>query len=560
LQIVEVSGPAVFGMTESNHHFGDGAGAPRGISGEPMGMRKTAAPSRLRSRAILALMLLSLTGCASVPIGVPHEHSSSMGPQHETALGQLTASQSAQDSSAVRVLDRGADAFLERVALIEAAEQSIDAQYYIWNSDATGRYLALRLYAAAERGVRVRLLIDDINVAGRDAALASLDAHPNIELRIYNPFAERNGARKLVNFLYEFSRLNRRMHNKSFTVDGVVTIIGGRNIGDEYFDADPELNFRDREVLATGAVVAESAAMFDRFWNSGLSVPVATLTRERMPLPELAQWSAAAIADRRSLEELGFAIPDDAAVALGRLRESHAQLVRADASLVSDVPPQLDSAADTESLQASAAALVELAQTSGESILAETAYLVMDDPSLTLMASRHGAGVSVRILTNSMASNDVTANHAAYARRRVPMLRSGIRLHELRADAQYCSQVITRIGCSDGRLLGLHSKTVVFDGETVAIGSINLNMRSAYLNAETVMIIRSRELAQQVSSAIEAGMEDGNSWSVQLADGKPRWQTRRDGAALTMRREPDSGWWRRLRSRVVASLPLEKYL
>ena len=226
------------------------------------------------SGMVLALLL---SACATLPTepapradALPRELAGS------TALGSrvLSATTAHGSDSGIRLLDTGRDAFLERAALIEAAERSIDAQYYIWNSDATGRCMAARVYAAAGRGVRVRVLLDDINVGARDDVLALLDQHPNIEIRIYNPALQRRGLRWALGFLREFSRLNRRMHNKSFTVDGSVTIIGGRNIGDEYFDAHATLNFRDRDVVAVGPVVTDTAQMFDAFWNSVLARPV----------------------------------------------------------------------------------------------------------------------------------------------------------------------------------------------------------------------------------------------------------------------------------------------
>src|SRR5262245_28533559 len=200
----------------------------------------------LRHLRLALPIAVLLAACATLPEpsgtpSTPSTHLDGAG----TSLAGLVASRS---KGALRVLDTGADAFLERAALVESAERSIDAQYYIWNSDATGTYLARRIRAAADRGVRVRVLLDDINVAGRDPLLARLDEHANVEIRIFNPFARRSGAGRMLNFLGDFSRLNRRMHNKSFTVDGSVAIIGGRNIGDEYFDAATHLNFRDRDV------------------------------------------------------------------------------------------------------------------------------------------------------------------------------------------------------------------------------------------------------------------------------------------------------------------------
>ena len=464
--------------------------------------------------------------------------------------------------SDVRVLDTGADAFLERAALIEIAEQSIDAQYYIWNSDLTGRYLALRLLAAANRGVRVRLLLDDINTAGRDAVLATLDAHPDIELRIYNPFGERRGARKLLQFAFDFSRLNRRMHNKSLTVDGSVAIIGGRNIGDEYFDAHAGFNFRDRDVVATGPVVAQTGAMFDDFWNSVYSVPVSELNSERILIRTPAELGETLREDSDKLLAMGYPLPADAAASAAHLARSLAGMRHVPAHLVHDEPPQPGDEANTDKVQPTASALADIALAASREILIESAYLVLDDASLEVVRAMRDRGVKVIALTNSLSSNDVTANHAAYARRRKAIVNSGIELHELRPDAEYCAEVIViENGCAAAeRTLGLHSKTFVFDRRTVAIGSMNLNLRSAYLNAETTMIIESPEIAQQVAEAIDRAASLESSWAVTLDDANLQWRTERAGEIVTARHEPETGWWRRFKSWTIANLPLEKYL
>ncbi|HSG89361.1 MAG TPA: phospholipase D-like domain-containing protein, partial [Pseudomonadales bacterium] len=263
----------------------------------------------------LGLMLATvLTACASAGLPLPpkvvHAAPPCVAP---TALGRLTARRVDVEagSDGILLLDSGRDALRMRVALIEAAECAIDAQYYIWNSDASGQYLAVRLLAAAERGVHVRLLLDDINVGGRDGVLAALAMHPNVELQIYNPFVERRGLQRVFGFLSEFTRLNRRMHVKSFTVDRAVTILGGRNIGDEYFDAHAHLNFRDRDVLAMGDVAEQTAAMFQQFWDWPLARPIAELVGDAA-LPDASTTIAAAEGRGIELERIHGRLPRDA--------------------------------------------------------------------------------------------------------------------------------------------------------------------------------------------------------------------------------------------------------
>ncbi len=234
---------------------------------------------RLLQHLAVLLAVVLLQGCASLPPEPDKKASAAFNRPDLTSLGRL-AQASAQPNggdSGFFIQDTGRDAFLQRAALIEAAERSIDAQYYIWNSDVSGRYLARRLLLAAQRGVRVRLLLDDFNVDGRDAVFAALDSHPNIELRIYNPFATRAGPGKLLESVGDFRHVNRRMHNKTFVVDGAFGIVGGRNIGDEYFGLHPQVNFLDRDMLAVGPIVSEISSNFDHYWNSVAAYPVSDL-------------------------------------------------------------------------------------------------------------------------------------------------------------------------------------------------------------------------------------------------------------------------------------------
>lgn len=481
-----------------------------------------------------------------------------------TLLGRLAAAaaEGHDGLTGVRILDSGADAFTERLALIESAERSIDAQYYIWNSDLTGQYMAQAIHAAAERGVHVRLLLDDINVAGRDATIAALDSHHNIEIRIYNPFPQRAGVRKVFDLVTDFYRLNRRMHNKSFTVDGAVTIVGGRNIGDEYFDANPLLIFRDRDVVAIGPVVDQIGGMFDAFWNSELTYSISALTAKRLTESQADERLEGARQTQAPLEALRFELPKDAADAQRLVERSQAAMVWAPVQLVYDQPPRANEVAETSQVQPTAREFGRLAAAAQHEILIESAYLVLDDPSLNVLDDIEKRGVRVRALTNSLASNDVTPNHAAYARRRDAIVSSGIDLYELRPDAASCAALVTIDGgCSLQRIFGLHAKSFVFDAATLYVGSMNLNLRSAYLNAESALIIDSPELAGSVARAITLNMQPENSWHVTRGrDGDLVWTTQRNGAADEVRHEPETPWWRRTESGFIAMLPLEKYL
>jgi putative cardiolipin synthase len=269
-----------------------------------------------------------------------------------------------------QLLETGFEALRARDALLAAARTTIDAQYYIWNTDASGRYLAARLLAAAGRGVVVRVLLDDMNAVGRDVDLARLAVHPNVRIRIYNPGVRRGGLARVFGFVRDFSRLNRRMHNKSLTVDGAVTIVGGRNIGDEYFDLHPETNFRDRDVLAVGPVVGDVAASFEAFWTSPWTFPVAALVEGSVPLaPPPADALTGATA---AVAAAGY-VPPPALAAYAETSILPA-LEWAPARLVYDPPPGPDRLDDTSTLQPVAAALRSLVDEARDDLLLESAY------------------------------------------------------------------------------------------------------------------------------------------------------------------------------------------
>jgi cardiolipin synthase C len=489
------------------------------------------------------MSLLATTTAAALPDG---------------ALGQATAALAAghPGQSGVLLLDTGIQALRQRDALIEAAERSIDAQYYIWNSDASGRYLAARLLAAAERGVHVRVILDDINVAGRDLAIAGLAAHPNVEIRIYNPTAARGGLLRAVGFVQDFSRVNRRMHNKSFTADRAVTIVGGRNVGDEYFDLDPETNFRDRELLAVGPVVAEVNAGFEAFWNSTWTRPVESLAGRDGELPPREALEAAV----REVAGLGYAAP--AGLAGLVVQETLPALLWAPARLVFDRPPTAEEIEDSSAEQRVALELRQLVAAARSEILVESAYFILGDESLAEAARLHGAGVNLRALTNSLASNDLVPNHSGYARRRAAMLDAGIELFELRPDAAACRRLVSvSRACENGPAFSLHSKSMVLDRRVVYIGSFNLNLRSTYLNSETALIVESPELAGQVAASVEELLRPDSSWQVRRREGGGlEWVTQRDGKEVRETREPMTSFGRRFSSGFYRLFPLEKYL
>ncbi|HLV76736.1 MAG TPA: phospholipase D family protein [Marinobacter sp.] len=516
----------------------------------------------MASRRLLLLVAgvcvqLALAGCSTALKPVDHEPERPRAPVQGAFLSEQQHQHLADDSarSGFQLLDSGRDAFLVRAALIEAAEHYIDAQYYIWNNDVTGHYMAGRLAAAAERGVQVRLLLDDINAAGKEPLFSALDSHPNIQVRIFNPARSRGGLSRWLSLAIDFDRINRRMHNKTFIVDGHVGITGGRNIGDEYFDEHAELNFRDRDVMVLGPLATDMTTNFDAYWNSQWSYPLVRLYRmadhqqARTRLEQLIQ-------DASTTPDIGVEPHRHAQAAQDYLRDWFETLVIAPGHLVFD-PPLKDPDAATNTPQNSARALYELIDSAQSEILVESAYLTLTDDQLERLTQRRNPDLAVAALTNSLASNDLMPNHAGYARWRREMLEHGVALYELRPDAAGCQRWVDSPRACRDAVVSLHSKAVVFDRETLFIGSFNVNLRSIYLNGETVVVIHSPELAAMVADDIHYAMQPENSWQVMLDDnGRLVWHST-EGEVT---REPATGFWRRFGSRLLSWLPIEKYL
>lgn len=512
---------------------------------------------------LFSLSIMTITACSSLPeqpARAPSMALDGKGTQVDRLFSP--AARANPGLSGVHLVDTGRGALRLRLAALAMADRSLDMQYFIWNSDQTGRLVAGHVLQAADRGVRVRLLLDDFNVGERDTPLAAMDAHPNIEVRIYNPNPNRSGVAKWFSLLGDFERLNQRMHNKSFTIDDTLAIVGGRNIGDEYFDAGEHLNFRDRELMVVGPVVPAISREFDAYWNSDRSFSIASLVSDPPDEEEVRQQRARLdnlnAAAEPNLQRQGYV---DDTLDKSYIDQLRSELIWADARLIADEAPEL---ADTESDKPKALArtIAKTAMQSQQEVLIESAYFVLGDPGLALFRGLNDRGVRVRALTNSLASNDVIPNHAGYARRRPLMLDSGIELFELRPDAASCKALIGSVErCTDGSVFGLHSKSVVFDRDTVFVGSFNLNMRSVFLNSELGLLVKSPELGQRIASDIEENMTPENSWQVTRSeDGGLVWTGVSNGENVSYRSEPETGSWRRFVSGFIALFPIEKYL
>ena len=496
-------------------------------------------------------------GCVSLPPLAGREPSTAFADTGATPLGRALAPRLARHpgKTGIYPLKLPADAFAARALLAARAQRSLDVQYYIWRGDETGMLLAEALWRAAERGVRVRLLLDDHGTTGLDRVLAALDAHPNIEVRLYNPLMHR-GVRAL-NFLTDFSRANRRMHNKSFIADNQAAVVGGRNVGDEYFGAGGGVVFKDLDVLAVGAAVRAASRAFDLYWNSDSAYPAASILEP-------------AGAGARALLEEQFAAAHASPAArdyLKALRDTPlaTQLVGgalplewAQAQLVCDDPAKTLAGGEQGELLL-LPQLLRLAGPVEKRFDLVSPYFVPGDQGTVNLAALARRGVQVRILTNSLAASDVAAVHAGYAKRRADLLRAGVRLYELKP-TPVAEKTKDKDALGGSSSASLHAKTFAVDGERVFVGSFNFDPRSARLNTEMGLVIASPELARQVAAAFDADIPR-QSWEVRLAeDGSLYWIERTPSGEKRYDSEPGVSLLKRLGVGILSLLPIEGLL
>jgi cardiolipin synthase C len=509
----------------------------------------------------LALRLVALvmvgavaSGCTGLPPLDGRTPSQAATDTDDTRLGRALVPRVAAHPglSGIHPLTDSLDAFAARALLAKAADRTLDVQYYIWHDDLSGTLLLDALHEAAERGVRVRLLLDDHGSWGIDAALAVLDEQPNIEVRLFNPLVPRQA--RWIGYLTDFSRANRRMHNKSFTADSQATIIGGRNVGDEYFGAADGVLFADLDVLAVGPVVKDVSADFDRYWASGSAYPA-----DRLLAPATAAQleQVAGRADR---------VADDPSAAgyVQRVRQSPfaADLIGnrlamewAPVRMVSDDPAKALGQAGPEGNLTHE--LWEIIGEPRQKIDLVSAYFVPGAAGVDAFAAHVERGVEVEILTNALEATDVAVVHAGYAKRRKDLLAAGVKLYELRL--QYASppdqeRSLVRGGSSGS---SLHAKTFSVDSARVFVGSFNFDPRSIHLNTELGFVIDSPVLAHRIRTTLERRLPE-TAYRVQLSDdGELYWLERRGDALIRHDTEPGTRWWLRMSVWLLSLLPIE---
>jgi putative cardiolipin synthase len=493
-------------------------------------------------------------------LGEPAQALPAEGPP--TALDRITwpLTDAHPGATGILLVDDNREAFELRALTARDAGRSLDLQYYIWKDDQQGRLLVRETLLAADRGVRVRVLLDDNNARGKDRAILALDSHPQIEVRLFNPARNREGSwGRAAELLLRAVSLNRRMHNKAWIADGRVAIVGGRNIGDEYFDAAEQVNFQDADLLLVGAAVTQASAVFDEFWNSAAVIPIWGLHRLRRRrrdrlLPRM----------RRVLESLARAAADspwlgrlaDPAWSLAARMHAASRLVWCtDVQVVSDPPEKASPVAERKRPERwLLRALLPLMEGARSEALLTSPYFVPGQQTTEQFVARAREGLDLHVLTNSLAATDVALVHAGYSRYRAALLDGGVRIHELKPVHRL------RISMLGSRRASLHTKAIVVDGQRGFVGSFNLDPRSAQLNTEMGVLFNDVTLARQLRALFHRLASPQTSYRLYLENDALRWADDTEGRGRVWSRDPEAGFWRRALVLAVRWLPIESQL
>lgn len=493
-------------------------------------------------------------------------------------LIQTVLNQRPKGESGATLIYDSQEAFLARAQSARLAERSLDLQYYIWNKDLTGNLLIIELHKAAERGVRVRLLLDDMNAVGKDATFLLLDQHPNIEIRLFNPARNRaKGFRRAIEMGFRFIGFNRRMHNKAWIADNRLAMVGGRNIGDEYFGA-ADTNFHDMDLLLLGPVVEQASDIFDDFWNSPTVIPLQALQKkikEKAPVTELTKkWLVEAQGSPwlQSLEK-------EVNWLAHQLNQNHLPFYWSDSYRILSDPPEKASALPRERDNATWLLydIMALLYSAEEENWIMSPYFVPGEAAKLMLSGQSRRGVDVRILTNSLAATDVPLVHAGYIRYRKQLLQQNVDLYELRPGER--DPELSLVGSSGA---SLHSKSIVIDGKRGFVGSFNFDPRSAQLNTEMGVMFHQPELAHKLKAVFKKSTEPKIAWQVSLNEnGVLQWYGHSNKAEdrankdnikgdetkverLTKGefslKEPKTSWGIRMLVRILRLLPLESQL
>lgn len=505
-------------------------------------------------KAWLLVTLVMLAGCASVNLDYPKDESHTLPDTAQTTFGKRAVELAAGhgDMSGFLMQADGIDNLATRLLLAERAEKSIDAQYYLIDNDAAANLFVESLLRAADRGVRVRLLLDDIQTKGYDDAMAALDSHANFEIRIFNPFAR--GARNL-NAARDFSRVNRRMHNKTFTIDNSITIIGGRNIAGEYFAARKDVNFGDLDAVAIGPVVEQVSRQFDLYWNDQYALPIPAF----IDIPDDVDAKLQAVRDRYAETRAHLAETPYADVlmrSVDELIDEEADFAWAPARLVFDAPEKArrEPLDDDKSI---VPALRQAIEDGLRELIVVSPYFVPSDDTIKAVAELRARGMEIIVITNSLASNNHAVVHSGYAPKRKPLLQLGVRLYETRPDASPTGAF--RAG-HKGAEATLHTKAFIVDRETLFLGSFNFDPRSRNINTELGVIIESREIAEPLAARVETRLDSATYQVILDENNRIRWIEHTPDGEVVLSKEPETSFWTRWKVNMMRLLPIEGQL
>lgn len=456
------------------------------------------------------------------------------------------------------LLDDNLEAYADRILLARSAERTLDLQYYIWHDDLTGNMLGYELLKAADRGVFIRILLDDMNTVEKDIVLSGLAQHPYVEIRLFNPiYSRRNFVTRTVEMLFRGLSLNRRMHNKSMIADSQLAIIGGRNIGNEYFDADPETNFLDVDLLLMGKAVEEAEAIFESFWDSQASIPAKQVKfGHKNALAQLRETPLTMSDTERQLMEdyqkaltIHFTI-DDVVTKKSKIFWSD------NVHVLSDPPEKVFGENEAQWLITNI--LPTTWQKTERSLYLVSPYFVPGEEGTKALAGLSESGKSVAILTNSLAANDVPMVHAGYAPYRQDLLKSGVKLYELMPfNVNYKLSKDWKIGASGA---SLHTKAFIIDDAIGFVGSFNLDPRSARLNTEMGVFFENTGIADQLSQRYKNVMQSDVSYELVLRDGQMIWLDDRQSELKEWEKDPETSLWKRMIVKIVSWLPVESQL
>ena len=514
--------------------------------------------SKAIKTCIAAATLVFVTGCASIDYDYPRTESYFLPDTADTMLGREIlpdVSKMPPDQSGFYPMGDGIDALASRLLLAHRAEKSIDVQYYLIKNDLVGRAFILSLLDAADRGVRVRLLLDDMFTKGYDVGLAALHSHPNFEIRIFNPF-RRGSAGRSLGAMTEFGRINRRMHNKSFTIDNQITIIGGRNIADEYFGAREDAKFGDLDVVAIGPVVQEVSNMFDTYWNHQAALPALAFVKELDdPAVQLEALRTRLIQSREDIVDSKYA---------GAVTSKVLEYIGSDNGLYEWAPYRLvvdspDKGIKSKSKEAASITtpLYESLRAAEKELIILSPYFVPLKAGIQGLTKIRESGVDITIITNSLAANNQFTVHGGYAPSRKPLLEAGVKIYEVRPDAEISGTEFVNAG---GAKATLHTKAFIVDDKETFIGSFNFDPRSANINTELGVIIRDPEMALLFSTMIEDKLQT-QTYEVFLNEkGKVRWRGFKDGQETIYDKEPDTTWGQRFAAGFVRFMPIRSQL